>query len=132
MNEADLADRAAQEEVEIAIGASHDVQTRFVTQEVVIDPRKAATIPLLPGVASLRIAHEDFASQLTVTNARDVPIDFELRLQLADGTHVTRADHPVSSHEGHPVIALYIPAHHSQTLSFVMERAVTRATRVGQ
>ncbi len=48
LSEADLSDRAVQEEVEIAIGTGSDVQTRFVTEEVSIDPGSSSTIPLLP------------------------------------------------------------------------------------
>ena len=49
-----MRDLALNEEVEIPLGSSSDVQVKSVSERTTIDPSRANTIPLLPGVVSVR------------------------------------------------------------------------------
>jgi hypothetical protein len=128
LNEAGLRDLALNEEVEFDMGSGADVQARSIGTQTTIDPALAKTIPLVPHVLSVREAQLYLAQRIEVANARDSPIDFELRLQLQEG-RVVRADHPLGTRNGRPVFRLNIPAHSTVTVRFQTAHIQARAVR---
>ncbi len=104
LHESDIKDRAVDEEVEIDLGDSPDVQ---VTVE-----REPATGPARTEVHAVRV---------TITNARPADIDFELRLRMRAGGRVVHADHPVGAKNGRPLFGLTIPANGSVTVRYQAE-----------
>jgi hypothetical protein len=124
LGEADIADRAVHEDVEIVVGPSPDVQVQSESDQVTIDPQIAALIPLVPGVVSLREPKVVTGYHVEVSNAADSLVAFELRLRLHAGTRVTRADHPLGTLHGSPVFRLQIPAHATVRILFAIEHGV--------
>ncbi len=123
LNQAQMVDHAVNEEMEISLGSSADVQVQIESdKETVTAPAFARMVPLVPGVLSLRANLMGSASHVEVRNARDSNIDFELRLGLEDGSRVVRADHPLGSRNGRPVFRLKIPAHHTVRVLFMSSR----------
>jgi hypothetical protein len=129
LNEADMRDLAVDEEVEIALGTSSDVQVRARSESVTIDPARVRKIPLVPGVVSIREAQVDDARVVEVSNARASKIDFELMLLLEDGARVVRADHALGMKNGHPIFRLTIPAHRTARVRYQTELEETEPTR---
>src|SRR5258706_4344430 len=87
-HESNLRDLAVDEEVEIDMGESSDVQV---------------------------ISKKD---RVDVSNARATEIHFELRLRLPEGGRLVRADHPVGTKNGRPIFRLTIPANGTVTLQY--------------
>ena len=83
--ESKLRDLALNEEVEIDLGPSPDVQ-----------------------VESTSIGR---AQRIEISNARAAPIAFELRLRLPDGARIADATPAAGSKNGRPMFSLSIPAH---------------------
>jgi len=129
LNEDNLRDLALNEEVEINMGTSPDVQVKSVEENTTIDEARVRKIPLVPGVFSLRDAAEDDAVRVEVSNARDSDIDFELKLMLDDDVRVVRADHPISKMNGHPVFRFTVRAHRSAAVRFQTATFDTTVTR---
>ncbi|HEY6457121.1 MAG TPA: hypothetical protein VIY90_17740 [Steroidobacteraceae bacterium] len=125
-------DLAVNEEVEIALGSSSDVQVRCVSEQTSVDRGRARTIPLLPGVVSLRRTSLNSVRRIEVSNARSAAIDFELVVRLADGARIIRADRPLGTRNGRPVFRLKVPAHHIVTVRFQSQRSQIRAIRPPQ
>jgi hypothetical protein len=123
LNETDMRDLAVNEEVEIDMGVSPDVQMKAVREQTTIDPDRARTIPLVPGVVSLREAKIDDIRRVEVSNARAGDVHFELELQLDADAHVIRSDHPLGARKGHPVFRLIVPAHKTVVLRYQTERS---------
>jgi hypothetical protein len=111
LNQANMVDHAVNEEVEISLGRSSDVQVQTPSdKESITDPAGSA-------------------SHVEVRNARDSIVDFELRLRLQDGSRVVRADHPLGTRNGRPVFRLRIPAHQTVRVLFMVEHEATRVVR---
>ncbi len=125
-HESDLRDIAVDEEVEIDMGESSDVQVAVRTETVNIDPNQAHTLPLVPGL-KLRSAKVDEVRRVDVTNARPAAVQFELRLRLAEGSRVVRADHTVGRKNGRPLFRFDVPANGSVTLRFQTQRTEDRS-----
>jgi hypothetical protein len=92
-HESNLRDLAVDEEVEIDMGVSPDVQVTAAKERT----------------RSIRV---------DVSNARAAEIHFELRLRLPEGGHVVHADHPVGTKNGRPIFRLTIPANETVTLRY--------------
>jgi hypothetical protein len=129
LSEANMRDLAVNEEVEIALGTSSDVQIRASAEDVTIDPAHVRRIPLVPGVVAIREAQVDEARRVEVSNALGSQINFELRIQLEDGARVIRADHPLGIKDGHPVIRLVIPGHRTVVVRYQTEQDELQPTR---
>jgi hypothetical protein len=86
--EAPLRDIAVDEELEIGLGDSADVEVQAV------------------------------GNRVQISNARASAIRFELSLALPDGVQLTGADHPVHSRNGQPLFELTIPAGARQTVRY--------------
>ncbi|MGC1520824.1 MAG: hypothetical protein WA803_04725 [Steroidobacteraceae bacterium] len=101
LHEAGIRDLAVDEEVEIDLGDSADVQ---VTAE-----KESAAGPARTQAHAIRV---------DITNARPAAINFELRLQMHPGDRVVRPDHPAGIRNGRPIFLLSIPANGSVTVRY--------------
>jgi len=92
-HEAYLRDLAVDEELEISLGTSPDVEVTVVKE----------------GTDSERIE---------IANARARQIRFELRLSLEEGARVVRSDRPMETKNGRPIFRLDVPANSTATLRY--------------
>jgi hypothetical protein len=120
--ESGMRDLAVDEEVEINMGDSPDVQVTAVKERTTIDPDRTQSLPLVPGVLMRRSAQVDDIRRVDVSNARAAEIQFELRLRLPEGGRVVRADHPLGTKNGRPIFRLTIPANETVTLRYQTQR----------
>jgi hypothetical protein len=116
-HESKLRDIAVDEEVELDLGESPDVQVSGDAEETRIDSAHAKVLPLVPGV-SLRSVKVDDVLRVEVSNARNAGIDFELRLQIPEGARIVRADHPLGTKNGRPIFRFKVPANQTVTVRF--------------
>jgi hypothetical protein len=82
-HQSNLRDLAMDEELEMSMGPSADVEV-------------AAT-------------QSGDSHRVDISNARTVPIQFELRLRLPDGARITESDRKLESMNGRPVFRLSVP-----------------------
>jgi hypothetical protein len=99
--ESNLRDLAVEEEVEIDMGVSSDVQLTVVRERTGTDSAKVAG-----------------GNRVDISNARATDIQFELRLRLPEGSRIARADHSVGTKNGRPIFRLTIPANGTVTLRY--------------
>jgi len=116
-HESGLRDIAVDEEVEIDLGESPDVQVSGDVEETHVDSAHAKLLPLVPGV-ELRSVNVDDILHVEVSNARAAAIDFELRLSLPQGARIVRADHPLGTKNGRPIFRFKVPANQTVTVRF--------------
>jgi hypothetical protein len=116
-HESGLRDIAVDEDVEIDMGESSDVQVSLTLEETNVDSPHAQLLPLVPGVA-LRSVKVDEVRRVEVSNARAAAIDFELRLSLPEGARIVRADHPLGTKNGRPIFRFKVPADQTVTVRF--------------
>jgi hypothetical protein len=116
-HESGLRDTAVDEEVEIDMGSSSDVQVSVTPEKIQVDSAQATLLPLLPGV-SLRSVKVDDVQRVEVSNARAAAIEFELRLRLPEGARIVRADHPLGAKNGRPIFRFKVPANQSVAVRF--------------
>jgi hypothetical protein len=116
-HESGLRDTAVDEDVEIDMGGSSDVQVSVTPEEIRVDSAQATLLPPLPGV-SLRSVKVDEVRRVEVSNARAAAIEFELRLSLPEGARVVRADHPLGAKNGRPIFRFKVPANQTVAVRF--------------
>ncbi|HEY6620633.1 MAG TPA: hypothetical protein VIY68_13880 [Steroidobacteraceae bacterium] len=116
-HESGLRDIAVDEELQIDMGESSDVQVSVTSEKTRIDSAHAELLPLLPGV-TLRGVKVDDVERVEVSNARAAGIDFELRLRLPQGQRIVRTDHPVSTKNGRPIFRFKVPANQRVAVRF--------------
>jgi len=124
--ESGLRDIAVEEELEIDMGVSPDVQVTVVKEKVAIDPH--AVLPLVPG-ASLRSEKVQSAGRVAISNARATDIQFELRLRLPEGARMVRADHALGTKNGRPIFRLKVPANETVTVRYQVQHTADRILR---
>jgi hypothetical protein len=127
-HESNLRDIATDEEVEINLGESSDVQVTAKKENVSIDPAHANALPLVPGV-SLRSVKVAAANRVAISNARASSIEFELRLRLEAGSRVVRTDHALGAKNGRPIFRLDVPAHETVTVRYQTQHTDDRILR---
>jgi hypothetical protein len=127
LHESGMRDLAVDEEVEVDLGESPDVQVDMRREKTTIDPAKIQTLPLVPGVV-LRSARVDDVNRVVISNARAAAVPFELRLRLPEGGRIVRADHPVGTKNGRPIFRLRIPANQSVTVRYQTQHTATRVS----
>jgi hypothetical protein len=127
-HESDLRDLAVDEDLEIKMGSSPDVQVSVSKESSAIDTHPQS-LRLVPGVA-LRTVKVDDVSQVTISNAHGAAIQFELRVQLPDGSSIVRADRPMDMKNGRPLFKLSIPANGSVTVRYQTQKTQTSAVSV--
>jgi hypothetical protein len=128
LHESSLRDLAVNEQVEIGLGASSDVQVAVVHEKVSVDSTQAQLLPLLPGV-NLRSVGRGQLERVQISNARAEPIHMELRVALDDGAQLIRADQPPGSRNGLPMFSLTVPAQATSVLRYEIQfktRSVVR------
>ena len=108
--ESGIRDLAVGEELEIDLGASPDVEVTAI--------REGGDEQSAPA------AQRDVSERIEISNARDSPIQFELRLRLPEGARIVRADHPLGQKNGRPIFQLAIPAHASATVRYQVRPSV--------
>jgi hypothetical protein len=116
-HESGIHDTAVNEEVEIDMGVSADVQVSFNTEETLVESAKAKQLPLVPGVI-LRSVKVNEVQKVEVANARRTEIQFELKVPLPEGARIVRADHPVGAKNGRPIFRFKVPANEAVTVRF--------------
>jgi hypothetical protein len=126
-HESSLRDIAAEEEVEINVGESPDVQVTATKEKISIDP-SPDVLPLVPGV-SLRPVKLSAANRVAISNPFASGIQFELRLQLEAGARVVRADHALGDKNGRPIFRLHVPAHETVTVRYQIQHTEDRILR---
>jgi hypothetical protein len=116
-HESGIRDTAVDEEVEIDMGNSPDVQVSFNREETLVESDKAKQLPLVPGVAlrSVKVSNVQIAE---ISNARANAIQFELKVPLPEGARIVRADHPVETKNGRPIFRLKLPANETVAVRF--------------
>ncbi len=117
LHESGMRDLAVEEELEINLGDSADVQVTVAKEEIISDP----SLPLVPGVLSVRSTEVDDVYRAGVSNARASEIQFELRLRLPEGARVVRADHPLGMKNGRPIFRLTVPANGNVTVRYQIQ-----------
>jgi hypothetical protein len=123
-----MRDTAVDEEFDIDMGTSPDVQVAAVRETSSIDSVHAQMLPLVPGVVILRSVKVDDVNRVEISNAQATDIQFELRLKLHPGEHVVRADHPVEAKNGRPLFRLNIPANGSATVRYQTQRTADQVS----
>lgn len=126
VNEGPLSDTALDQEVEINLGRPSDIQVATVERARTLDRSSIKELPLIPGVAHLRTASVDAASQIDITNARNKPATVEIGLNLSPGERLVRADRVPLSHNGRPTFRLTVPAEGSAHIRYQTEQTSTR------
>jgi hypothetical protein len=96
-HESGMRDLAAGEELEIDMGESPDIR-----------------------VQSTQV---DTATQVDISNSRNAPVQFELRLQLPPSGRITHADHPMAVKNGRPIFRVTIPANQTVTMRYYLQQA---------
>jgi hypothetical protein len=106
------------EEVEWRLGPASDVQVVQIHESRAIDRTGLAPIPVVPGLLWALSARLDDENRVEISNAGDLPHAFELRLRMAGGDAVVRADHAVGMKNGRPIIHLTLPAHSTSIVRY--------------
>ncbi len=122
-HESGLRDIAVDEELEIDLGESPDVQVSVRSEKTRIDSAHAKLLPLLPGVTLRGVTVND-VERVEVSNARAAGIDFELRLRLPQGERIVRTDHPISAKNGRPIFRFKVPANQQVAVRFQTQSIV--------
>ena len=128
LKEVNIRDLAVNEDVEIDMGESADVELRAVMEETTVDSDRVRKIPLVPGVVALREEQVSSVLRVEVSNARAAGIQLELLLPSLEGARVVRADHKLSSKNGRPMFRLTVPANGIATVRFQLGMPAARLT----
>lgn len=126
--ESNLRDTAVDEEVEIDLGWSADVQVSVSREKTSIDSAHAVLLPRVPGTVLRSVKIED-TQRVDISNAGPKQIDFELRLRLPDGAEVVGASQPPGAKNGRPVFLIQVPANQTVTLRYQWQRSFERILR---
>lgn len=121
LDEVPLRDIAVNEDVEIGVGTSADVQVSAVREQTNVSPRKAMEPPLLRGILRFSSAVVDDISRVEIHNAGRSAIHFELRLRLNEGTQLIRAEPTPMSRDGRPLFKVVVPANGSAVVRYQTE-----------
>jgi hypothetical protein len=118
LHESGMRDLAVEEELEINLGDSADVLVTVAKEKTIIDPSRVQSLPLVPGVLSVRSTEVDDVYRAGISNARASEIQFELRLRLPEGARIVRTDHPLGMKNGRPIFRLTVPANGNVTVRY--------------
>jgi hypothetical protein len=121
LRESGLRDLAVDEELEIEMGSSADVQIKAVKEQT-MDAARTPLLPLVPGASFRHSAGAETVERVEISNARASAITFELRLRLEEGASIVRADHPLSRKNGRPLFRLTVAAQATATVRYEVRR----------
>ena len=116
--ESPLRDIALDEEFELALGDSPDVQIEAVRERRAVSSSGTVELPMLPGMRPWRSAQVDDVNRVEIHNARADSIRLELRVQLPDGARLIAADHRLHNRNGQSLFELTIPAGCRETIRY--------------
>jgi hypothetical protein len=122
LNEVHLRDTAVDEEIELDVGTSPDVQVEAVREKTNVYTRP----PFLRGVVRYKSALIDEVNRIEIHNATATEIKLELRLQLPDGTQLIAADATTETRGGRPLFKLPVPANRTATVRYQTEHLSVR------
>ncbi len=122
LDEVPLRDTAVDEDIELDVGASPDVQIKSVKEKTNVYTRP----PFLEGVLRYKSALIDEINRIEIRNATPAEIKVELRLQLPDGTQVIAADAATSTRGGRTIFKLPVPANRTATVRYQTEHVSMR------
>ena len=116
-HESNLRDLAVDEEIELSLGESPDLQVAVAQEKAATDSARARLPPPIPAIGA--------AARVDITNAGRAPAQLELRLHLPAGARIIRADHPVINHNGRATFYLTVPANDTVSVRYQTERMGT-------
>ena len=117
LDEIPLRDTAVNEDIELGLGTSADVQIKSVREK-----SSAYTRPgFLRGVVRFKSGLVDSVNRVEIHNARGSDIHFELRLQLEADEQLIAADAPLTTHSGRPSFAFVVPPNRTVTIRYQTE-----------
>jgi hypothetical protein len=122
LDEVPLHDTAVDEEIELEVGNSPDVQVKAVKEKTNVYTRP----PFLAGVVRFKSSLVDEVNRIEIQNATPADIQVELRLQLPEGTQVIAADATTSARGGRPLFKLPVPANRTATVRYQTEHISLR------
>jgi len=122
LDEVPLHDTAVDEEIELPVGTSPDVQIKAVKEKTNVYTRP----PFMAGVVRFKSSLVDDVNRIEIQNATPAEIQVELRLQLPEGTQVIAADAATSSRGGRPLFKLPVPANRTATVRYQTEHISLR------
>lgn len=108
--EAGMRDLAIDEEVELRLADSADVQVRQIEESLEITGSRRRPPPLLPRMDPRSRPPVEETSRIEITNARPFAIQAEVRLWIDAGETLVSADHPVGQKNGRPIFRATVPA----------------------
>jgi len=123
-----IRDLAINEDVEIDMGESADVEVGAVLEKKTVDSDHARKIPLVPGIVALREEQVSPVLRVEVSNARAADIRLALLLPPLEGARIVRADHKLGSKNGRPMFRLTVPANSTATVRFQLGMTEVRPT----
>jgi hypothetical protein len=116
--EADLRDLAVNEEVELDLFESPDVQVQLIEESYDVQDRRRPPLPFLPGMNLKDGATVNETFRVEITNARPVAIQAEVRLEVEEGDRLVKADRPVGQKNGRPIFRVTVPANSSLEIRY--------------
>jgi hypothetical protein len=119
VGEAGLHDTAVDEDVELTMGQSPDVEVKQTRLSYTAGSPEI--LKLSPEIA-LALRHGRTVEEVEITNARASETTFELRLRLYGAQHMTDADQPMAMKDGRPIFRLTLPANGSVKVRYVVSR----------
>jgi len=122
LDEVHLRDTAVDEEIELDVGTSPDVQIKAVREKTNVYTRP----PFLGGIVRYKSALIDEVNRIEIHNATPTEIKVELRLQLPDGTQLIAADATTETRGGRPLFKLPVPANRTATVRYQTEHISVR------
>jgi hypothetical protein len=128
LKEVNVRDLAVNEDVEINMGESADVEVKAVLEERTVDLDHSRKTPLVPGVVALREEQVSPVLRVEVSNARAADIQLELLPPSLEGARIVRADHKLASKNGRPMFRLTVPANGTATVRFQLGMTEVRPT----
>jgi hypothetical protein len=115
--ETPLHETAVDEDVELRLGESPDVQAK---QTRLSFQANAPEVTLLTPELTLAYHSGRAIEEVEITNARNEPTPFELRLRAYGALQVTSADHPMGKKDGRPIFRLILPASGAVKVRYAM------------
>ena len=119
VGQAAMRDTAVDEDVELQMGESPDVQVR---QKRLSYTAKAPELLNLTPELALAFRRGQTVEEVEITNARAAPTPFELRLVTNGQARVTSADQPMGMKDGRPIFRLTLPANGAVKVRYVVTR----------
>jgi len=122
LDEVPMRDTAVDEEIELNVGTTPDVQVKSVKEKTNIYTRP----PFLEGVVRFKSSLVDEINRIDIQNSTPAEIKVELRLQLPDGTQVIAADAATGRSGSRTIFKLPVPPNRTATVRYQTEHISMR------